>query len=366
MNGQLVSLNIPQCSVCSKPFHDPLFLPCGHMFCSGPKECLNKLKKVEGNHAVIKCALCNVSHRVKVEELKNVHELKEVLNVTKCEKHSSRPVILWCKCCSVKLCDLCCDDHEDSHSLMSYRKYLQNSVRQKLDSGVIEMSEIREKKLRSVLDQTTKSLLSNNLNIGDIDKLRRFAEGSNRNISERIVRDFLDFRVVRADNQIANISIQDSDFFSEDHFLLLSWLNKAESATLDVKFPDVLAWKCSGIMRESDIVELKCGYMLYMGACRNKQNALALYLLCENCEPNVEVPIIVIFQFIIKNEERPKDEELEMLVCKFVNCKEASSYGYVNTIKWPDLINKDNGWLDSEDNLTVCGKMLILYSNKSD
>ena len=204
------------------------------MFCSGPKECLNKLKKVEGNHAVIKCALCNVSHRVKVEELKSVHELKGVLNVTKCEKHSSRPVILWCKCCSVKLCDLCCDDHEDSHSLMSYRKYLQNSIRQKLDSGVIEMSEIREKKLRSVLDQTTKSLLSNNLNIGDIDKLRRFAEGSNPNISERIVRDFLDFRVVRADNQIANISIQDSDFFSEDHFVLLSWLNKAESATLDV------------------------------------------------------------------------------------------------------------------------------------
>ena len=226
-----------ECAICSEHIFDPRVLPCGHSYCGGKsKTCLNALKVENG----LKCALCNDVHEIEISSLKPLFGIRDIVHRSytqspcpqeqyvdhvdgieasssaspankmmgpKCENHFCNPIKFWCVECSQFICETCFEETHQSHSLKSYRCYLQDTVKEKLCSihsveAIIEENVEKCGKKRNIL-QTEMSeidefqtLLAEKRSLMTVvkenkEKLRMFGDGTMTDIDRSLVDTFM-------------------------------------------------------------------------------------------------------------------------------------------------------------------------------
>ena len=226
-----------ECAICAEHIFDPRVLPCGHSYCGGnSKTCLNALKVSNG----LKCALCNDVHEIEISSLKPLFGIRDIIHRSymgsprsqeqlndhvdentpstsgatvmkmvgpKCDNHFCSPVKFWCVECSQFICEICFEETHQSHSLKSYRCYLQDTVKEKLSSihsveAVIEDNAEKCGKKRTILQAEMneidefQTLLAEKRSLMTVvkenkEKLRMFGDGSMTDIDRGLVDTFM-------------------------------------------------------------------------------------------------------------------------------------------------------------------------------
>ena len=133
-----------ECSICTDRLSDPRALPCGHSYCGPHKKCLEALEKTPN---VFKCALCNKEYNKNELTLNPLYGIRDFLRETSqsvpphgkqkfispsCEEHPNEPVLFWCLEDRSKICQTCFVTGHNGHSLLSYKKHLQEEVKIRL------------------------------------------------------------------------------------------------------------------------------------------------------------------------------------------------------------------------------------------
>ena len=140
------------CSVCSEIFSDPQVLPCGHLFCGPPKNCLTNLCNGEG---YVKCAICNILHKIDVDDLSPLYGTRDAIeNIGKLNlpisndlsdhknapekyppysEHSKTDCEFWCNDCREAVCHKCIDDDHRDCNLRMMKYALSSLVNEALE-----------------------------------------------------------------------------------------------------------------------------------------------------------------------------------------------------------------------------------------
>ena len=160
-----------ECSVCTDILSDPRALPCGHSYCGPHKKCLKALEKTAN---VLRCALCNKEYKKNDLALNPLYGIRDFLRETSqcvpphanqkfifpsCEEHPNEPILFWCLKDSSKICQTCFETRHNGHSLLSYKKHLQEEVKKRLakDSSTLEdFKNQATQLLENCVEQTTK------------------------------------------------------------------------------------------------------------------------------------------------------------------------------------------------------------------
>ena len=155
-----------ECPVCKEILSDPRVLPCGHAFCGGlANDCLETLKVENGNNSSsplmcsLKCALCNVTHRININSLPPIYGIRDFLELAKshikkpdssselsnntCSIHCKFDLEFVCGKCKIEVCKLCFEAEHSWHPIK-----LKSAVDQERFCEVFEklnLSQIKEK-----------------------------------------------------------------------------------------------------------------------------------------------------------------------------------------------------------------------------
>ena len=136
-----------ECCVCTEPLTDPRALPCGHSYCGPHKPCLQTLMTLPTENSKLRCAMCNKEFEKETLVLNPLYGIRDFLRETcgseskdtkqkfifpSCEFHPNEPVLFWCLTDNSKACQTCFETSHNRHSLLSYKKHLQEQVKERL------------------------------------------------------------------------------------------------------------------------------------------------------------------------------------------------------------------------------------------
>ena len=153
-----------ECVVCNEPLCDPRALPCGHSYCGPPRTCLQSMEAGQGVSWGLKCAVCRSYHNLRANQIKPLYGIRDLfpkveVNTTdpyilqeytvQCATHG-KLLTLWCKTCSVKICEECLDTDHDEHSMKKLKRHLVEQLELKLEGELMKKLEIRKKLLQEV------------------------------------------------------------------------------------------------------------------------------------------------------------------------------------------------------------------------
>ena len=156
-----------ECVVCNEPLCDPRALPCGHSYCGPPRICLQSMEVAQGFQWVMKCAVCRADHDLRANQIKPLYGIRDLFPKVEIDTTSPRSFqdyivncathgklfTLWCKTCSVKICEDCLDPDHDEHSIKKLKRHLVEHLELKFGGDLSQKLLMRKISLLDLSDQ---------------------------------------------------------------------------------------------------------------------------------------------------------------------------------------------------------------------
>ena len=145
-----------ECVICNESLCDPRALPCGHSYCGPPRTCLQSMEVEQGFQWVMKCAVCRTHHNLRADQINPLYGIRDMFpkvdttdtnlseeHAVHCATHG-KLFLLWCKTCSVKICEDCLDTDHDEHCIKKLKRHLVEHLELKFGGGLSQKLQMRK------------------------------------------------------------------------------------------------------------------------------------------------------------------------------------------------------------------------------
>ena len=374
---QYSSLIALDCPICSELLLDPRVLPCGHSFCGPPRTCLNGIKSLQPEK--LKCAICNQTFVLKVDNLKPLYGIRDVLKdldeaskycgynassiyniiagLPNCIEHDNK-VILWCEDCSSELCSVCFEEKHTDHPVQNVKNVvLKKRAGQMIDriyKAKIYIDVYLEPSLKTCQKQTPKLGREAQVNTDLHAQLRD--EKKTLEQLMKIENEFRKFcRGQRVHDIVSQLKRWESDLVVKvmeesepEMFTLIIWnirtVKKGIKSSTHVQYSGFLlsveARFKPRALKQPPALELylRVAKQPKNVACGKWQLALQLSLTMENSDTNKNISWKTSYSFNEKQSRRG---------CHFID--------------WDKLFSPPRGYLNRNEDLTLCLKLVKMH-----